>query len=149
MYRESSKEIAVVDKPVYSNKSWQCKIFGHKEFSINSSVDYYMILTSSGNYLYIGASYRCSRCLSIQNISFPLYSEHHLTKNYGAGWMGYSMKIFESYSEIQCFLQKCKFTRKKKWYESYDYEFFITKSKEKLALCLNTYNVLYIQNLKE
>lgn len=147
MYRENQCKEIVVSEIVKPRNSWYCKFFGHGKFSYNALVSYYAIRGVANSYFFLGASYICNQCLSIQMEAFPLYSENFIIRNYGVNTS--PLKTLESYYDIQAFLKKHKITRKKKWYESHDYAFLTTRSNEKLALCLITYDLLLVRKETE
>ncbi len=124
-YREIHKPEVAQQKP-----NWECSIFGHeKQLFADNLVKIYTIDRLNDVELYFSISYICDTCKNI--LTIPVleieFSDFYQINNTFGKDEKYK-ETLKSYSEIQYFLQKCKFTRKKKWYESYDYEFFIQKT---------------------
>ncbi len=149
MYRNiPSKDIVLVEKV---KMPFLCSLFGHKP-TISSTVDAFGILYLEEKTPYtkiIGFKTVCKRCgnLFIQATrleSFYKYKTENLYlfyffNNGNAKIVVENIERFSSYDEIESFIVNNKLTKKRKWWQNYDWQFLIlSKSREKIAVCSKT-----------
>jgi hypothetical protein len=77
----------------------------------------------------------------LKNYFDQYYYEYRLKRMYFVHYMN-----FNSFEQINEFIEKNSLSRKRKWWEKYEWNSLVTtKSKEKFAICSKTFQMMKIE----